>query len=80
MAIAKEMAAASPLALKRIKQNLNDADSQLNFSAALDGEAERHARTAFHPDAQEAGAAFIQKRAPSFQGTDAPKPWNLSRL
>ena len=63
MRMAKEMAAASPLALKRIKQNLNNADEIMSFSAALDGEAERHARTAFHPNAQEAGAAFVQKEA-----------------
>merc|ERR1712072_1659515 len=72
---AKTMAAAPPLALKRIKQNLNDADRILAFSDALDGEAERHARSAFHPDAAEAGRAFMQKRAGNFAGTGKKEPW-----
>ena len=38
-----------------IKQNLLEADRPLSFSDALDGEAERHVRTALHPDAREAG-------------------------
>jgi 2-(1,2-epoxy-1,2-dihydrophenyl)acetyl-CoA isomerase len=100
LTIAKEMAAAPPLALKRIKQNLNDADAQvvhamvifelptalliavlqMNFSAALDNEAERHARAAFHPDAAEAGLAFMQKRKPSFVGVGKRKPWEYSKL
>merc|ERR1712139_749590 len=77
---AKAMAGASPLALKRIKQNLNDADRILAFSDALDGEAERHARSAFHPDAAEAGRAFKQKRAGNFTGLGKKEPWQLSKL
>ena len=41
--------------LSYTKQNLLEADRPLSFSDALDGEAERHARTALHPDAWEAG-------------------------
>ena len=54
--LARQIAAGPPLAISRIKQNLNAADS-LSFADALDGEAERHARTAMHPDAIEAGSA-----------------------
>jgi len=76
---AKTMAAAAPLALKRIKQNLNDAD-RLVFSEALDLEAERHQRAGFHPDANEAGKAFMEKRKPNFQGVEKRKPWQMSKL
>jgi len=74
------MATAAPLALRRMKQNLNDADSQLSFSAALDGEADRHVRTAFHVDAMEAGLAFMQKRAPVFVGIGEREPWERGKL
>ena len=47
---------------------------------ALDGEAQRHARTAMHPDAHEAGAAFAQKREPVFEGTPPLEPWRRSKL
>ena len=80
MAIAKQMAKAPPLALKRIKQNLNDADELTHFSVALDRESDRHARTAYHPDAQEAGAAFIPKRAPKFSGVGNQHEWASSKL
>eukprot|EP00404_Azadinium_spinosum_P054101 CAMPEP_0180781360 /NCGR_PEP_ID=MMETSP1038_2-20121128/47609_1 /TAXON_ID=632150 /ORGANISM="Azadinium spinosum, Strain 3D9" /LENGTH=279 /DNA_ID=CAMNT_0022817177 /DNA_START=40 /DNA_END=876 /DNA_ORIENTATION=- len=63
---AKSLASMPPLALKRIKQNLLEADRLLSFSEALDGEAERHARSAFHPDAAEAAKAFVQKRAGNY--------------
>lgn len=77
---ATAMAAAAPLALKRIKQNLNDADRILAMSDALDGEAERHARSAFHPDAAEAGKAFMQKRAGKFAGVGKKASWQLSKI
>ena len=78
--IAAEIAAAPPLSLKRIKQNLNAADEN-NFVEGLDVEAENHARSAFHPDAQEAGAAFVEKRVGNFSGTaGAVKPWMKSRI
>jgi len=80
MAEAKTMAAAAPLALKRIKQNLIDADRLMSFSEALDAEAERHARTAFHPDAAEAGKAFMTKKPPNFTGLKQQERWRLSKL
>jgi 2-(1,2-epoxy-1,2-dihydrophenyl)acetyl-CoA isomerase len=80
MEIAKGIAAAPPLALTRIKENLNDADD-LNFPAALDREAERHGRSAFHPDAAEAGMSFMEKRAPAFTGVAGTrKPWMYSKI
>ena len=63
-----------------MEQNLLEADRPLSFSDALDGEAERHARTAQHPDAREAGAAFLQKRAPRFAGTPPQEAWRPSKL
>jgi len=74
------MAGAAPLALKRIKQNLNDADRLTAFGEALDLEAERHARSGYHPDAAEAGKAFMQKRAPNFQGVSKREKWEISKL
>lgn len=66
-AVAARLAAKAPLALRAAKANLNDAD-RLSFSEALDREAERHVRCAFTADAAEAAAAFLGKRAPTFQG------------
>lgn len=80
MSIAKEVARSPPLALRRMKQNLNNADRETSFSAHLDFEAERHARCAFHPDAAEAGLAFAEKRAGRFQGVGGQPKWALSRL
>mmetsp|Transcript_82411 Transcript_82411/g.247172 ORF Transcript_82411/g.247172 Transcript_82411/m.247172 type:complete len:260 (+) Transcript_82411:1-780(+) len=79
MATARQIAQGPPLAVGRIKRNLNEADELTCFGEALDREAERHARTAMHPDAAEAGAAFVGKRAPSFVGVGAQEPWR-SRL
>lgn len=80
MEYAHQVAAGPPLAIKRIKQNLNDADLLTSFGDALDGEAERHARSAMHPDAAEAGAAFMQKRKPAFKGVGARAPWQFSKV
>eukprot|EP00756_Hemistasia_phaeocysticola_P066942 Hpha_TRINITY_DN9602_c0_g1::TRINITY_DN9602_c0_g1_i1::g.184233::m.184233/K15866/paaG; 2-(1,2-epoxy-1,2-dihydrophenyl)acetyl-CoA isomerase len=80
MKVAKEMAQASPLALKRIKQNLNDADVELNFGAHLTTEADRHARTAFHPDSQEAGKAFVERRPAKFAPVQRQEPWRAAKL
>ena len=77
---AAELALAPPLALARIKQNLLLADGPLSFSDALDSEAENHARTALHPDAREAGTAFLQKRRPQFVGTPPLEAWRHSKL
>jgi 2-(1,2-epoxy-1,2-dihydrophenyl)acetyl-CoA isomerase len=80
LAMADAIAAGPPLVIGRIKQNLNQADASASFSEALDGEAERHARCAMHPDALEAGAAFMQKRTPDFSGVGAQEPWRFSKL
>jgi 2-(1,2-epoxy-1,2-dihydrophenyl)acetyl-CoA isomerase len=80
MKVANDLAKAPPLALKRIKANLNDADKVIDFSTALDGEAERHARSGFHPDAAEAGKAFLEKREPNFTGIGTSPDWATSKL
>ena len=74
------LAASPPLALKRIKANLVDAD-RTSFPEHLDLEAERHAKSGYHPDAAEAGTAFMEKRAPNFKGIGSSRqPWELSKL
>mmetsp|Transcript_138562 Transcript_138562/g.196150 ORF Transcript_138562/g.196150 Transcript_138562/m.196150 type:complete len:298 (-) Transcript_138562:94-987(-) len=78
--IALQLAASAPLALKRIKSNLLDSD-KTQFSDHLDLEAERHAKCGFHPDAAEAGLAFLQKREGLFQGIGHNrKNWESSKL
>ena len=77
--IAVELSRAPPLALKRIKANLIDADST-SFAEHLDLEAERHARSGFHPDAAEAGLSFMAKRKPNFVGIKERDSWELSKL
>jgi 2-(1,2-epoxy-1,2-dihydrophenyl)acetyl-CoA isomerase len=65
--VAAALRAKAPLALRGIKQNLNEGD-RLGFAEALDREAERHVRSALSEDAREAARAFLEKRAPRFQG------------
>jgi 2-(1,2-epoxy-1,2-dihydrophenyl)acetyl-CoA isomerase len=65
--VAERLVASSPVALRRIKENLNDAED-ISFSQALIGEAERHVRAGTSEDAREAGAAFLEKRTPVFKG------------
>ena len=62
--LAQSIAQAAPLALKRIKANLIDAD-RLSFAEHLDVEAERHTKSGFHVDASEAGLAFMKKKETS---------------
>jgi 2-(1,2-epoxy-1,2-dihydrophenyl)acetyl-CoA isomerase len=66
--VATKLLAAAPIALQRIKQNLNDAED-LPFNQALDREADRHVRTGDSADSGEARRAFLEKRAPNFTGT-----------
>ena len=80
MNLSNELAQQPPLALRSIKANLNDADRLTEFAAALDSEAERHARAGFHPDAAEAGKAFMGKRKPHFIGIGTSEPWKTSKL
>ena len=65
--VAEKLLAAAPIALARIKQNLNDAED-VPFSTALDREAERHVRTGESADSAEARNAFFEKRPPKFTG------------
>ncbi len=65
--VAERLLAAPPIALQRIKQNLNDAED-VSFSEALDREADRHVRTGESPDTAEARRAFKEKRPPRFSG------------
>lgn len=66
--VAKRLLAAAPIALQRIKQNLNDAE-ELSFKEALDREADRHVRTGESADSAEARRAFMENRPPRFSGS-----------
>jgi 2-(1,2-epoxy-1,2-dihydrophenyl)acetyl-CoA isomerase len=61
------IASFAPLALKRVKENFNDAERS-SLQEHLEAEAARHAFCCATRDAGEAAEAFIQKRAPAFQG------------
>jgi 2-(1,2-epoxy-1,2-dihydrophenyl)acetyl-CoA isomerase len=76
--IAAKAAAAPPLALRRIKQNLNDAD-RISWPEALDNEADRHSRLYYSADHLEAAKAFTQKREGAFS-TPRTEPWQQSKL
>jgi len=65
--IARRLADCAPLALQRMKQNLNDA-LEMDFLSVLALEADRHIRCARTEDHREAAAAFVEKRAPVFHG------------
>ena len=80
MAVAAKAAAAPPLALRRIKANLNDAD-RVSFPEQLNNEAERHGRMGYSPENKIAATAFVTKTDPDFSGVVKPrKPWELSNL
>jgi enoyl-CoA hydratase/carnithine racemase len=66
-ALAADLARGPRLALAAMKENLDRALT-VDFADALDGEAERLVRTARTEDHKEAVRAFIEKRAPDFQG------------
>lgn len=57
----------APLALARLKANLNDAEV-LDVGRHLEIESERLIRTIHTADRVEAAAAFFEKRAPTFRG------------
>lgn len=61
------LAAGAPVALARVKRLLHGA-AQRDFAAQLDAEAEAFADCARSLDFVEGMAAFMQRRAPSFQG------------
>lgn len=66
-ALARRLAEGPPVALGRIKDNLDDAQ-ELGFAEALDREAERLVQCAATEDHREAVRAFVDKRAPRFVG------------
>ena len=65
--VAADLAAQAPLAIASIKANLNDSPSG-TFAEHLDRECERHVTLAGSEDSAEAARAFLEKRAPAFQG------------
>jgi len=80
MEVAQKLADRAPLALQRIKANLNDADSS-SLSEQLNLESERHAKAGLHPEMGVAAAAFVSKQKPDFSGVSLRrKPWMLSRM
>jgi 2-(1,2-epoxy-1,2-dihydrophenyl)acetyl-CoA isomerase len=65
--LARRIVESPPLALRAIKQNLNDA-LEVGFTEMLERETARHVRCARSHDAAEAARAFLEKRKPAFQG------------
>jgi 2-(1,2-epoxy-1,2-dihydrophenyl)acetyl-CoA isomerase len=65
--VARDVAAAPPVALKLMKRNLNDSDRH-TFSEQLDHEAERHIIATETEDHLEATSAYLEKRTPAFKG------------
>jgi enoyl-CoA hydratase/carnithine racemase len=67
-ALAQSMAAGPTLALRYMKDNLDEALS-FDFATARDQEAERLVRLTTTADHREAVQAFIDKRKPVFRGS-----------
>jgi 2-(1,2-epoxy-1,2-dihydrophenyl)acetyl-CoA isomerase len=65
--LAAELLGRAPLALRAVKQNLNDAETE-TFATLLDREAARHTACVATDDAAEATAAFLERRQPRFTG------------
>ncbi|MBL6954523.1 MAG: enoyl-CoA hydratase [Alphaproteobacteria bacterium] len=63
---AQQLAGSAPIALRRIKENLNDA-TRLSMPEAMDREAERHSHCGTTEDNTEAAKAFLEKRKPVFK-------------
>jgi len=66
LTLAARFAAFAPLTVAALKANLSDAAGDLG--GYLDREAERFAATARTADAREAATAFVERRAPRFEG------------
>lgn len=66
-AFAQSLAEGPAVALRHMKDNLDDALTQ-PFLTALDGEAERLVQSAQTDDHKEAVRAFVEKRKPNFSG------------
>lgn len=67
-AMAKALAEGPTVALQFMKDNLDEA-LEIDFSTALDHEAERLTQAAQTADHKEAVQAFIEKRKPNFRGS-----------
>jgi 2-(1,2-epoxy-1,2-dihydrophenyl)acetyl-CoA isomerase len=67
MALAQKIVNGPPIALARMKQNLNQALVS-DYSTLLQAEAEGMIMTGMTQDHREAARAFLEKRAPVFQG------------
>lgn len=65
--VATRLAGFAPLTLAAVKANLLDSP-RASFAEQLDREASRHIRCGLTEDAQEAAAAFLEKRPPVFHG------------
>lgn len=68
-AIAERMAAASPHALRTMKQNFLDAET-MDLASYTELETKRHIQVMAHDDAKEAFRAFVEKRPPRFGSPD----------
>lgn len=62
-----DIASQAPLAITRMKENLNRA-SEVDLATALDAEATNMLFTMSTADHREAAAAFVEKRSPVFKG------------
>jgi 2-(1,2-epoxy-1,2-dihydrophenyl)acetyl-CoA isomerase len=65
---AEPLAAGAPLALGRMKGNLNLAAGGGSLVEVMDLEADNHTNSADTADHKEAAAAFVEKRKPVFKG------------
>ncbi|MBJ6371685.1 enoyl-CoA hydratase-related protein [Sedimentitalea arenosa] len=67
LALAAELAAGAPIALRYMKDNINRAGS-MDFRSALRNEADRMIRSMLTEDHRNAAEAFLEKRKPVFRG------------
>lgn len=65
--MARDIASGPAATIAAMKDNLNDAAS-IDYTTALDREAERLVPLSYHPDHHEAVRAFSEKRKPNFHG------------
>ena len=78
--VAEKLADRAPIALQRIKANLNDADTN-SFGDQLTVESERHNKAAANPEMGISAAAFLSKKKPDFSKVSLKrKPWMMSKL
>lgn len=66
---AEPLAKGAPLALGRMKANLNLATGGATLAQVMDLEADNHVNSTATNDHKEAAAAFVEKRQPVFNGT-----------